>query len=223
MQSAAIRLVGYKPTNFFGASQNFELEISDLINEVASDICASHDWQELTTVHTISGDGTTTDFDLPADYDRQTLSSDVQDAVTWAWGYQHITDINDFLYREIYGFQPYPGGWIIYGGQMRFVPAPADDAFFPYICKCFAVDSATAARKMAFTQDTDEFILNERLLTLGLIWRWREMKKLDYTGDQEAFMKAISEYAARDKGSRIQRSGRRRPRGLSIAYPYALG
>jgi len=223
MQSAAIRLVGYRPASFFGASNTFELEITDLVNEVAKDVCASHDWQELTKVHTIAGDGTTTEFDLPADYDRQLLDADVQDAVTWAWGYQHITNINDFLYREIYGFQPYPGGWIIYGGKMRFVPAPQNDAFFPYICKCYGVDSATSARKSEFTQDTDLFILNERLLTLGLIWRWREMKKLDFSGDQEAFMKAISEYAAKDAGSRIQRSGRLRPRGFGIAYPYSLG
>src|SRR3546814_5464552 len=53
---------------------------------------------------------------------------------------------------------------------------------------------------------SDTFLLPERLLTLGLVWRWRENKKLDATGDQEAFIKALDEYAAKDKGSRVIRS-----------------
>src|SRR3546814_14852216 len=67
---------------------------------------------------------------------------------------------------------------------------------------------------------SDTFLLPERLLTLGLVWRWRENKKLDATGDQEAFIKALDEYAAKDKGSRVIRSrSRLRLPGTHIAWP----
>lgn len=226
MQSAAIRLMGQRPSVFFGASQNFEIEISDLVNEVAKDVVASADWQALIGIGVLTGDGSTTEFDLPADYEKMTVTAGVQDTTAWFWGYWAMTDINQFLYQESIGFQPYPGGWIIYGGKMRFVPAPPTDqnATFPYVSKNYARDAGTLETKPAFTSDGDEFLLPERLLTLGLVWRWRENKKLDFTGDQEAFMKAIGEYAAKDKGTRIyRRSGYMRLPGTYPAWPWALG
>lgn len=226
MQSASIRLMGQRPTVFFGASQNFEIEISDLVNEVAKDVVASADWQDLIAINAITGDGTTTEFDLPDDYDKMVVTTGVQDTSSWFWGYWAMTDINQFLYQESIGFQPYPGGWIIYGGKIRFVPAPPTDqnATFPYVSKNYARDAGTLETKPEFTSDTDEFLLPDRLLTLGLVWRWRENKKLDFTGDQEAFMKAISEYAAKDKGTRVYRRGSyTRIPGTYTAWPWALG
>lgn len=209
LQSAALRVAGLKPASFFGSSGQIEMELCDLINEVAEDICQYQDWQALTKVHSETGDGATEIFDFPADYDRQLLNADIQDLESWAWGYEHITDINDFLYQRQRGMILTPGAWIIYEGRMHFTPAPTGDASFPYISKFYAIDTAELTRKAAFDADTDTFVLKERLLTLGLIWRWREMKKLDFTGDQEAFTKAIDEYASKDAGSKVIRFGGR--------------
>lgn len=223
LQSAAIRLIGRKPGTFFGASGTFELEITDLANEVAQDAAKYRDWQALVKTATITGDGTDTEFDLPADFDRMLIRSDVQDATSWAWGYSHFLDINAFRYEEARGFAPNPGGWIISGGKLLFAPAPSGQATFPYITKNWAVGSNSAG-KAAFTSDSDTFALEDRLLTLGLVWRWRENKKLDYTGDMEAFTKALDEYAAKDGGSRvIRRNSRRSYPGTYPAWPWELG
>jgi hypothetical protein len=223
MQSAAIKLQGRRPSAFFGVTDVFEMEISDLINEVAADIAKSHDWQALTNVATITGDGSTTTFVLPADYDRMLVNSALTDPTNWLWGYHGFTDINAFLVAEGQGFEPFPGGWIIYGNEMRFVPAPSTQARFPYISSYWAQD-ATTALKAQFTDDGDTFLLPERLLTLGLVWRWRENKKLDFTGDQEAFTKALGEYAARDRGARsYSRGSRHYYPGTYPAWPWELG
>jgi len=225
MQSAAIRLLGQKPTIFFGASGNFETEIADLVNEVAVDVAKYQDWQALVRIGTVTGTGTQTDFALPDDYDRMMVRSDVADLSNWFWGFGSYNDLNAFLYDEARGFSGLPGGWIIYANRLRFSPAPnaAQVATFPYISKNWAIDTSTAP-KPAFTADTDSFALPERLLTLGLVWRWNEQKKLDATGDQEAFIKALDEYAAKDTGSRIHRRRARRGfPGTYPAWPYALG
>lgn len=224
MQSASMRLVGYRPSVFFSSQNQFEQEIVDLVNEVAKDCVASEDWQSLTRMYSINGDGTTENFPFPSDYNRQLLNSDIQDFANWAWGYIHITDINDFEFRRSRGFEPFPGAWIIYGNQFHFSPAPAsgNTASFPYISKNYAIDESGAS-KPEFTADSDNFALDDRLLTLGLIWKWRENKKFDSTGDQENFQKCIDELATRDKGSKIIRSGRRWNVNASIAYPWTLG
>lgn len=225
MQSAAIRLIGQRPSTFFGASGQFELEITDLINEVAADVAKYRDWQALVRVGTVAGDGTATDFPLPDDYDRMASNAQVADLSNAFWGFGAYSDINAFLRDEASGFQAHPGGWIIYGNRLRFSPAPTlgQSATFPYISKHWA-KAASTAPKGEFTADTDEFLLPERLLTLGLVWRWRENKKLDASGDQEAFIKALDEYAAKDRGPQVyrRRSGRSFP-GTYPAWPWPLG
>lgn len=205
MTSAAIRLVGQRPSVFFGSSGTFEIEICDLINEVARDILASHDWQGLTKVHTLTANGGGA-FPKPSDYDRMVLVADMQ-RTEWLWGYYHAADINEFMAIQDSGFHGFPGAWVLVGDEFTFSPTPSGDAKFAYISKEYAVDSPGVSRKSAFDADTDSFVLPERLLTLGLVWRWREQKKLDFTGDQEAFAKALSEEAGKDKGSRVIRKG----------------
>src|SRR3546814_5227201 len=120
---------------FFKQKTAYEMRISDW----SSDVCSS---------------------DLfPPDYDRQLLNADMQDLQSWAWGYEHITDINDFLYQRQRGMILTPGAWIIYGGKMRFTPPPTGDASFPYISKNYALDSGTLEAKPQFDADTDEFLL----------------------------------------------------------------
>lgn len=223
MLSAAIRLVGQRPSVFFGSSGTFEIEICDLINEVARDILASHDWQGLTRVQTLTADGSSS-FARPADYDRMILVADMQRPETWLWGYYHAADINEFMAIRDSGFQGLPGAWTLVGDQFTFSPTPSGDAKFAYISKEYANDTADLTRKDSFTKDTDTFVLPERLLTLGLVWRWREQKKLDFSGDQEAFTKALSEESAKDKGSRVIRKGSPiRFRGTFPAWSGTLG
>ena len=71
MQSASLRLIGRKPSTFFSSQDTFEMEIVDLANEVAKVIADQHDWQVLTKVHTLTGDGVTTSFSLPAGHSRK--------------------------------------------------------------------------------------------------------------------------------------------------------
>lgn len=208
MQSASLRVAGERPTTFFGSSDQLALEMCDLVNDVARDVSEYQDWQRLTRVYSITGDGATETFPMPDDYDRQLINADMQDLQSWAWGYEHITDINDFLYQRQRGMILTPGAWIIYGGLIHFTPSPAGDASFPYISKNYAVGS-DQQRKPAFDADTDSFILDEHLLTLGLVWRWREQKKLDFTGDQANFEKALNERGAKDAGSKVIRYGGR--------------
>lgn len=226
MQRAAIRLIGRRPDAFFGAAASnvFEMEISDLVNEVATDIVDSHDWQALTKFATITADGTTTAFDMPTDYDRMLMNSEVSQTEGFFWGYEHVTDLSEFQYLASRGFFQSPGVWTIYGNQMHFSPAPTIDGTYPYVAKCYARDSVTLENKCDFDADTDEFLLDEKLLTLGLVWRWREQKKMDATGDQEAFAKALGEKAARDSGSKMFRNtGRRWLPGTHAAWPWQLG
>lgn len=223
MQSAAVRLVARRPSTFFGTTNPFEMEIAELATEVGKDIAKSHDWQALTKIATINGTGEQTAFTLPNDYDRMLVKSDILDTQNWAWGYHRIKDMNEWLRQTAAGWNPLPGGWILFGNEFQFVPAPKSGATakYPYVSKNFATDTS-GTPKASFTKDDDKFVLDERLMTLGLIWKWREQKRLDASGDEANFLKAFDEVAGKDKGSNVIALGRQRYHA-ELAYPYPLG
>jgi hypothetical protein len=224
-QSAAIRLLGKKPNTFFSSTGTFELQICDLASEVAKDIMKSHDWRVLTKTQTMAGDGVTTTFDLPSDYDRMPLKAAVTRENWYDWSYTQVNGLDQW--RDLLNGGPTisPGFWVILNGQMHFKPAisAGESAQFYYISKNIVRD-ADLSTKPAFTKDDDSLIVDERLLTLGLIWKWRELQGIPRPGDQENFDKALSEETSRDKGSRMFAEGiPRMPASVRNAYPGTLG
>lgn len=232
LQSAMIRLVGRKPNTVFSTTNQTEVELADLATEVATDIMKSHDWQGLTEIETITGDGTASAFPFPSDYDRMVVASDLYDPESWAWGYQHLTHVGEWIrYTQGNYALASPGAWIILKDNFNFTPTPAlgAQAMFPYISKNFARSAPASGTgiitpQSSFIADGDTFVLDERLITLGVIWRYREQKGMGYAEDMATFENALSQAQARDKGPSVIRNRTSRvPRNVRIGWPGQLG
>lgn len=225
MQSASIRLLGRKPSEFFSSTDQFEQELADLVNEAAKDITKDHAWSALTTLNTIPGDGVTTAFPLPADYDRMPVDVDIHSQTWNTWRFARTRDLDQYLdFTTGMGIMS-PGIWVMLGGKINFYPAigTGEQAKFYYQSKNYAVDK-DGIPKAAFSRDDDTFVLSERLLTLELIWRWRSQKRLEYSEDMANAQKARSEEIGADKGARILAIGPDRfPADVRTAYPRPLG
>lgn len=220
-----MRLIKIRPQSVFSSDDPTVQEVADLVNEVATFIMKKHDWQALTGIKSYTGDDVTVAFDRPDDYDRMALASDMHDSATWFWNYTHVTDVNEWLTLLNSGWNLIvPGAWILMENQFHFRPAPptGQSAQFPYIKNTFA-RSSTGVPKNAFTADTDTFVLSDRLLTLGLVWMWRQQKRLDSGQEEADFMTALSEEASRDQGSRTIRRNNLRRLNTRIGWPWALG
>lgn len=220
-QSAALRLLGVKPTTIFSSSGTFEMELAELSTETAIAIAKAHDWQKLTKLATLQGDGTTTTFDLPSDYDRMVKGGNVHSHLYTTGLFRAVQDLDEWVFLGDQIATGAPGYWIIVGGQMQFLPAlPSNEtARFYYVS-----NQIVSSNQTAFTGDSDAFLLSERLLTLGLIWRWRAQKRMEYSEDMNNFEIALSEEIGRDKGARILAIGKQRlPPNVHTAYPGVLG
>ena len=201
-----MRCIGNKPQEVFASSQQECLEMADLAQEAAADIAKSHDWRGLTKIHTINTPGETAP--LPPDFDRMVLGSAIDDPATWFWGYHPFETVNDWMRAKNGSFQVItPGGWIILGKEIHFYPAPSGSATFPYISSAWA-RSESGTPKTAFSADNDTFVLSERLLTLAIVWRFKEAKGLEYAEDQASYDIALAQEQTRDKGARVLRSPR---------------
>lgn len=217
IKAAVLRADGATITEAYSSTDQVALEMADLANEVASDIAASHDWRALTKIHSLVGGSES--YALPQDYDRMALASEIDDGASWFWGYTPFDSVNDWM-RFKSGTYPIlsPGGWIILGGELLFYPAARENAQFPYISKEWA-RSEDGTPKAQFTADNDTFALPERLMTLGLIWRWKAQKGMDYSEDMATYELALGQAQTRDRGAHVLRSNRSvNFRGGSLAY-----
>lgn len=224
-QEAIARLVARRPASVFASEDEICVEIASLANEAATDIAKANDWQALIEYHEITGNGVAVEFPFPDDYDRMVQATEIYDPNNWCWGYQHINDYGQWTLLAAQGFTITPGGWTIRKNKFHFYPAPSSGAVatFPYISNLWAT-SAGGTAKGLFDRDDDLFVLDDRLLTLALIWRWKSMKGMDYQEDIKNSDIALSQAMTRDKGARVIRKGNSFSGfNTHVAWPWSLG
>lgn len=224
-REAAVKLNQTQPSSVFSTTDPFALQIAQAANEAAEAILNAYDWQKLTTLATIEGDGSATAFNFPDDYDRMVKKTDLHSASWQSVGFRPARDLDNWLWLTDTGIVGAPGDWTIYGGQLRVTPAmPAGEtARFFYISNLI-VAPASGDNKTTFTADTDTFRLSERVLRLGAVWRWRADRRMEYAEDMANYEIALGEEIGKDRGSKILTMGRRTfPANVTVAYPRALG
>jgi hypothetical protein len=199
------------------------VELLSIIQEMATRIARGYEWQKLSRIHTLTGDGTTEDWDLPSDYDRMLVKSQI-----WSSSLETplspISSLDKWLGMDVQSFDFVVNAWIIYGGQMHIKPALASavTAKFFYQSNLIVAPNA-GSNKAVFDADTDTFRLDEQMLKLGSIWRWKEQKGQAYAEWMEDYEELKERLIVRDKGSRLLRvGGVRMPADVTMAYPQAI-
>ncbi|MFT8896270.1 MAG: hypothetical protein ABF968_04825 [Acetobacter sp.] len=208
-QSACRRLLAQEPQTLFSTTgEALQIKMKELIAEAALDIAKSHDWRDLTRLCKLPTDGSTGSFALPDDYDRMPVKADVHSNV-WSRVYQPASDMDDWI--QLTQFMPatIPGYWRIFSGQMHIIPSPAsgDSVSFGYISAEIAKDT-NGKGQSGFLADSDVFALDERLLLLSVIWRWKAAEGLDYQEDMANYERYLAQLTAKDGGSNPIRSSR---------------
>lgn len=221
---AALRVTGDRLGSAFSNTAQIAVELCDLANEVAADIAESHQWQGLTRIGSFTGDGVQTSFPRPADYDRMLIGGGLQRQGSWLWNYRHVPSVQEWLHIQNGAFVGIRNAWIILGDQFQFNPAPTGVTNFPYLSNLYA-RAENGDLKAEFDQDDDTFVLDEKLLTLGMIWRYREQKGLEYAEDMMNYEAALSQRQVRDAGPSVIRryNGAGQWANARTAWPFELG
>lgn len=211
------------PPALVGSTERELVELLHHIQDAAKFVANGHDWQVLKRVHTITGDGTTEDWDLPTDYDRMTAKSQV-----WSSSLETplspISDADKWLGLDVQSFDFVINAWTIYGGEMHIKPALATGvtAKFFYVSNLITTSSG-GTNQIAFAADTDTFRIDEKLLEYCAIWRWKAAKGQAYAEKMSDYNQRLARVVYRDRGSRMINIGEvRMPADVTIAYPEAI-
>lgn len=101
------------------------------------------------------------------------------------------------IINQVPTVQPY---FFIRGGNILFAPASSGTgAVIEFVSKNWI--KAGSDEKAAFTADDNTLLFPERLLTMGLIWRWKRQKGLGYEDQLSEFEAALAFEIAADRGS----------------------
>ena len=206
VQKACTRIGILSPNQVVGNQDNQIIQLLALCNEEGEDLATRFAWTAL-QLNTTFG----------------TVAAESQGAMaTIAPGYSYI--VNDTIYnrtlrRPVYGplseaglaeakAMNINGPWnrfIIQGGLLKFNPIPTagQTCAFDYITSNWCTDSTGVTGRDTWALDSDISRLNEPLIVLGLVWRWRAAKGLDYAEDYNKYERRVADTFARDGGKPI--------------------
>jgi len=199
-------------------------EMFDLANEMAQRIAYdTRDWQGLRRQATFVGNGTQTAFDLPANYKRMLLTSNVWRSTSKVQPMRFIADPDEWIQRVSVGWCDAVGEWTLMGGQMLIVQpmGSAVTATFLYLDKnCINLSQTPGGFGNEFQNDADTFRLDERLLKLGMIWQWKANKGSPYAEDMGTYSDAIANVMGHDQPASTYIGRSPISANVRVAYPF---
>ena len=210
---------------FSGITSNRTMqEMLALSNEMAQRIAYdTRDWTRLKKVFTMTGDGVVAAFDLPANYKRMLLTANVWRSTNTLTPMMFVPDTDEWLNRRVRGMTNSVGEWTIIGNQILIYPilALGETSYFAYLDKnCIALNGGGAGD--LFMNDADSYLLDERVLKLGMIFQWKAQKGAPYAEDMGTYGDALTNVMGRDSPAPIIIGRKPISANARVAYPWPV-
>ena len=202
IQSVCLRVGLDAPTAALSSSDRNIKQIVELSNEAGQELARRYPWQSLLNVGNYT-----------------TVATEVQGTIsTIAPGLDYI--INDTIWnrslrRPVFGPKTpqtweqqkafaINGPWSNYrliGDTLTMYPVPAagQNCYFEFQSKNW-ITTSTASTSATWTNDADVPKLDNNLLVLDTIWRWKQQRGLEYAEDFAKSERLYNDLAGRDGG-----------------------
>lgn len=200
VQSASLLIDVERPQSIFASTDRTSLELANTVNTAALQILDDYDWQRLIRTATIAGDGIATAFPLPSDYSRMVKDASLVGPNWRFYPAQQMQDFNHWLELIDYPVATWQQRWMVFGGNLNIMPVLP--AAMPLSYGYISTSIVDGADPSAFTADTDNFVLDDELLRLSIIWNWKEAKGYDFSADLAKYQERLEKQRFRDVGSR---------------------
>ncbi len=227
VQQASVKLGLARPTQVIASTDRTWQDVMAIVAESVDAILEAHDWQALKATATATGDAATTAFSLATiapNYQRMLKTASMWSS-RYLWAMNHIVDTDQWLELVVRPYTQVTGSWTVYGGNLHILDtmASGDTAQFFYITNQI-VRNAGGTYQSSFLADDDTFVLDEELLRLCLIWRFKAEHGRDYAEDMANFEDKLYKTIDRDGGSKPIVSGRfwRQWNSRGIAWPGSI-
>jgi hypothetical protein len=211
IQDAAI-LVGIDEPSEVASSSDSELKQLRVISQQEGDeLSRAFDWRRLKVQAQIVGDGSNEYWDLPDDFDRQQAGDNL-----WLADSPHLPLVGPISDESMLALkastsQPSRSNWRYFGDQVQIWPilASGEVVNLEYRTTHWISSADGTTVRSRWVLDTDYALVPERLMTLGVVWRWKAYKGLDYAQSFQTYQTERMKAMRADGGFRTLRAATR--------------
>lgn len=190
------------PTSVLGSGDETWLQMAEWAQEVVDDAALRHDWRALHKTQTLTGDGVTTSFTLGnSDYSRLSkapaVSRNGSTAGFWPIG---PLDPPAYIGATTLPITTATPVFQIENGIIYFFTAPATGETYTVSYQSSKPIYSSAIAVTSWLLDADTPLIPERLMLLGLVWRWKASKGLNYSEFLSSYERAFESLSSADWG-----------------------
>lgn len=221
-QDAATACGFPSPISIIGSTDKTAVQLKSLANREGNFLSVQRDWSELVSEHTFTLVTADQTYALPADY-RWIIPSTTYDRDDNRIVLNPITSQDWQFLKAWTSISGLTRRARIRAGQLEFeqtISAADNDKTiaFEYLSSYWAETSGGTA-KSGFTIDTDVSRIDEEIHTLGVIWRFRRAKGLDFVDERNEYESFLSKLKSSDGGSRKLNLNGTNMRNIALSYP----
>jgi hypothetical protein len=205
VQDAANELSIPEPELVIGNTDSQVALLRRLANKEGKELAVRCNWTRLTkeaTFTTVATSEQTTLASVASDFARYVNESMWNRTTSWPIG--GPLDSLEWQQRQASGVSAGVGNWFrIRAGSIYFYPTPTagDTIYFEYVTNLWCNNNGT--HRVSWTVDSDTSLLDEELMTLGVIWRFLKAKGLDYGEEFIAYEKRLEHFMSVDGGKPV--------------------
>lgn len=208
-RDAADRLGIVRPSSVINSTDNQTLRLLGFAQQEGKALARRHAWQILVKEQSFTAIAAEAQTSiLPADFDRfvddtfynRTRKRPVYgplNAQDWSFSKAVVATVLIESFRQ-------RGS----SSDLLITPVPTagDSYYFEYVSNDWC-QSAAGTSQSAWAADTDTGILEEELMTLGVVWRFKAGQGFDYSEEFRNYELMVQQAIARDGGKRILNAG----------------
>lgn len=207
VQEAAIIVRQETPSAVISSSVEAVKLLKRLADVEGRELSRRHNWQALTSEHsfsTVAASAQTssvpTDFGwiIPDTMFNRTTNRKVFGPLSS----QEWQEIQSSLVTRV------DPAFRIRGGTILITPTPSagESIYYEYISKNWC-QSSGGSPQATWAADDDTGVLDEYLIMLGVVWRFKQTSGLDYSEEFQSYERAVADAIQRDGSRRVLSSG----------------
>jgi hypothetical protein len=167
-------------------------------------------WVNLDTPGSVTGDGTSTLFQLPLDWDRFSPSDKSPRGALVSTKFPLLPLFGPINTEDLNMLKALPAStvrpvWRIIGGALEIWPAlsAGELVSFNYYSSFWIMNAARTASQSSWRADDDFSLINEDTVLKGVIWRWKAAKGLQYAEEFRGYETSLARNAGQQQTERV--------------------
>lgn len=208
VQGAALRCNYATPSTVIGNTDANILLFAACAQDIGDEMTERVNWQDqkISTPATFTGDGTTTLFALPSNFQALSPSDTFVSSLYPTLRMFGPVNEDDLLRMKALPVVLTPSYWRQVDNKIEFFPALAAGEIVSYV---YAGDSwintsgGSPVIPAIWAADTNVAILSERTIMLGTVWKWKRTKGFDYAEEFATYERSLEAQAGQESTQRI--------------------